>query len=84
MERTPVPALQAPGRGGSGTPLDPRTPCDAGLGSSPLGQSPARTGLRLTNTLHLSPSCFLTSGYSCCFFLRCVSPRSAEGLEPAG
>lgn len=61
----------------------PWTPvCPAMLGQAHHPQS--GPWLRLARTLHFSPSCFLTSGYSCCFFLRCVSPWSAEGLELAG
>lgn len=55
---------------GSGTPVRPAV----------LGRSLAQPGAHPAPL----PSRFLTSGYSRCFFLPCVSPRSAEGPEPVG
>lgn len=79
VERLPVPALQAPGLRGSRMPLDPCTPCNAGPGSSPPGRSPARTGLRLAQTLHLF-TLLLPH-----FWLRLLlSPAWCFPSEPAG
>lgn len=75
--KAPGPCPAGPRSRGQWDTLGPPTVRPAMLGRArhPL----ARTGLRLARTLHLSPSCFLTSGYSCCFFLRCVSPWSRRG-----
>lgn len=63
-----------------GHPWTPERPAMLGWARHPQGGP----WLRLAHPLHLCPSRFFTSGYSCCFVPHCVPPRSAEGLEPVG